>query len=227
MAAVLRSLVAVIIGLGVLISARLAASEHSAASGVGQVRNISSSADESAPVSGTLSALSASAAAYVSKQTSPTGVAAMVRSTIYGQDADRQFPMASLVKIPIMLAFLNEEVHEGDDISDADDSLIQTMIENSDNDSASELWDLVGGGAAVQSYVDGLGITGMSLNTGEAWGDSTTSAQALATLLYKLAAGELLDTRCTEIAVNLLRSVEPDQRWGVPGPSRRPAVPSP
>ena len=96
LAAVLRSLVAVIIGLGVVISARLAASEHSAASGVGQARNISSSADESAPVTGTLSALSPPAATYVSKQTSPTGVAAMVGSGVYGQDADRQFPMASL-----------------------------------------------------------------------------------------------------------------------------------
>ena len=126
-----------------------------------------------------------------------------------------------------MLTFLNEEAHDGDDITDADESLLQAMIENSDNDSASALWDLVGGGAAIQSYVDGLGITGMSLNMGEAWGDSTASAQALATLLYKLAAGELLDTRCTEIAVKLLRSVSLTSDGASPRPSRRPAVPSP
>ncbi len=89
------------------------------------------------------------------------------------------------------------------------------MIDNSDNDSATSLWREAGGGAALRSDLDGMGISGITLVDGHDWGDSTASPQAVADLLFKLARGEILDAPDRTLALQLLSDVEVEQRWGV------------
>jgi beta-lactamase class A len=133
----------------------------------------------------------------------------------YGENVDQQFPLASVAKVPIMLALLSQTMQQARPLSSDEAQLLTSMIENSDNDSTQALWDELGGGPAVQSYIDSTGIAGMHLIDGEDWGDSTASPHALAELLYELASGKLLDAPRTSLALDLLENVEADQRWGV------------
>jgi beta-lactamase class A len=163
-----------------------------------------------------LASLSEAAAGLLADQAAG-GVAVIAPSSgrTYGIRANDQFPLASVAKVLIMLTLLDEEMRQ-DQSPDGDQmELLRSMITTSDNDSADELWSEIGGGAAVERYLESMGVNGFSMNDDDDWGHSTASPLAVATLLLKLATGAALDRNRRDIAVGLLSEVEPDQRWGV------------
>src|SRR6201999_510349 len=72
---------------------------------------------------------------------------------------------ASVVKLDVLEALL---ARQGDaPLSPGDQSLARAMIEDSDNDSATSLWDEAGGPAGIRGYG---GMAGLPRTTPQGWG---------------------------------------------------------
>jgi beta-lactamase class A len=145
------------------------------------------------------------------------GVAVVVPAStaIYTQNADEQVPTASVVKVLIMLTVLDRARQERRPLTDTELALLWPMITESDNDSTSQLWEDIGRGQAVGSYLRSIGVTGFTPDPGTSWGVSFASARAMAIALGKLVSGEILDEPSRALAFRLLESVIAPQRWGV------------
>lgn len=70
-----------------------------------------------------------------------------------------------------------------------------------DNDSASALWDYIGGGAAVDESLRSMGLMNTVPNPMEAWGACHSTPKEVALLLSKIALGEILDKPNRELAL--------------------------
>jgi beta-lactamase class A len=89
------------------------------------------------------------------------------------------------------------------------------MITESDNDATSQLWEQIGRGQAVSSYLASVGVSGFTPDPGTSWGASFASARSMAAILGKLLNGEILDAPSRALAMRMLDAVVPEQRWGV------------
>jgi beta-lactamase class A len=132
----------------------------------------------------------------------------------YGFQDTRSFRMYSVAKVPIMLAVLDRSLREQRSLTPGEQRLIGSMIKVSDNNAASALIGSVGGAAAVQRYLQQIGITNTQMN-GYAWGFSTTTAQDMARLMAKLGNCTILEQRLCGYALDMMRNVVGSQHWGV------------
>jgi beta-lactamase class A len=133
---------------------------------------------------------------------------------VHQHEGERSFPMYSTVKLPIMLALLDQAMRDGRDMMPFEDALIRVMIQKSDNDATDVLLQQIGGAAVVNTYLETLGLTSTKILNG-LWGASTTTPQDMAMLLGKLANGTILNLNMRTYALDMLRGVVPEQRWGV------------
>ncbi len=131
---------------------------------------------------------------------------------------------ASVVKLDILETLLAR--HGGTALSPADQSLTHSMIEDSDNDAATSLWDEVGGAPGIGAYNDKAGLTRTALSTcvtcagfaWPGWGLTTTEPQDQITLLKQLITPgprPLLSGAERSYTLSLMENVTPDERWGV------------
>jgi beta-lactamase class A len=121
---------------------------------------------------------------------------------------------ASIIKVNILEALL----HRNEPLSESEDDEAQDMIEQSDDDDATELWNAIGGAEAISAYDAEAGLTQTTPNTGGYWGETTTSAVDQIKILKQLALpSKLLHSDDQAYALNLMREVDLDQRWGVSG----------
>jgi beta-lactamase class A len=132
----------------------------------------------------------------------------------YTYNSSTQFIGASSVKVPIMLAFLDSIEQQRRELTDEELILLTTMIENSDNDSATALFSAVGGAGGITTYMQKIGVNGLAADDG-AWGYSTITPQAMVDLLTLLYNGKILNSNHRTLALNLMENVEADQRIGV------------
>jgi hypothetical protein len=128
---------------------------------------------------------------------------------------------ASVVKVDILEALLSQRP-EG--LTADDQSLARAMIEDSDNDAATSLWDLAGEGTGIGSFNSRAGLTQTTPSscvvcTGfpwPGWGLTTTSPQDQVLLLRRLVqSGGPLTASQRQYALSLMENVTPDQQWGV------------
>ncbi len=160
-----------------------------------------------------------------------------VTAAVYDRKTGRTFvfnprpgvPMrtASIVKVEIMGTLFRKHETSGQAVSASDESLLTTMIENSDNDSATSLWDSDGGPSAIQNFDNSIGMTGTTASTDEfipgssdlpGWGWTTTTALDQVTLVKDFAyKNKWIDDSNRLQGLRLMESVEADQRWGVSG----------
>jgi hypothetical protein len=133
---------------------------------------------------------------------------------------------ASVVKLDILEALLARQ--GGTPLSPGDQSLAQAMIEDSDNDSATSLWDKAGGPAGIGGYNGKAGLTRTTPSAcvtcpgfpWPGWGLTTTVPYDQLTLLKQLITPgprPLLTQAERSYALSLMENVTPDQRWGVSG----------
>ena len=131
---------------------------------------------------------------------------------------------ASVVKLDILETLLARQ--GGTALSPAGQSLTQSMIEDSDNDAATSLWDEVGGAAGIGAYNDKAGLTRTALSAcvtcagfaWPGWGLTTTEPQDQITLLKQLiapGARPLLSDAERSYTLSLMENVTPGERWGV------------
>jgi len=135
-------------------------------------------------------------------------------------------PEASVVKLDILETLLARP--QGAALSPADQALARSMIEDSDNDAATSLWDEDGGAAGLTYYGDRAGLTQTTPSqcvtcagfAWPGWGLSTTVPQDQLTLLKQLVVpgpSPLLSGAARSYALSLMEHVAAGQRWGISG----------
>jgi beta-lactamase class A len=142
----------------------------------------------------------------------------------YTVNAGLREDTASVVKLGIMGALLSDHPADGQSLTEEDRSLLTSMIENSDNDSATTLWNQVGGPAGVTNFDARLSLT-QTVPSSEVlipgtdlpgWGLTTTSATDQVAVVKALVyPGDVLDAASRQLAQYLMEHVESDQDWGV------------
>jgi beta-lactamase class A len=129
---------------------------------------------------------------------------------------------ASVVKLDILETLLTQQGSAG--LSGTDQSLAQTMIEDSDNDSATDLWDAVGGASGIRSFNARVGLAHTTPSPcvqcvgfpWPGWGLTTTTPADQIALLRQIAVpGGPLSSAERGYAAQLMENITPSQRWGV------------
>jgi beta-lactamase class A len=131
---------------------------------------------------------------------------------------------ASIVKVEIMGTALWEAQNQGQPMPGTEAALMPSMIENSDNDSATSLLSDVGGPTALARFDRVAGMTNTTPSNLEyipgtslpGWGLTTTSALDEVALMSKFAfPNTVLSDESRQYGLNLMEQVESDQDWGV------------
>ncbi|MEY9843719.1 beta-lactamase class A [Streptacidiphilus sp. BW17] len=131
-------------------------------------------------------------------------------------DTGHAFVTASIVKVDILATLLLQHQDNGTSLDSDERALARQMIENSDNDAATSLFDAVGGASGVDAANQRFGLNDTSAGTGGYWGLTTTTARDQLTLLRQVFTSHShLDRGSREYLDSLMSSVEPDQAWGV------------
>jgi hypothetical protein len=133
---------------------------------------------------------------------------------------------ASVVKLDVLETLLAQRGRTGTGLSAGDRALAEEMIEDSDNDAATSLWDEVGGASSIRSFNAAAGLADTAPSScvncpgfpWPGWGLSTTVPRDQLTLLRTLVVpNSLLTNAERSYALSLMENVTPDQRWGVSG----------
>ncbi|MER6915656.1 serine hydrolase [Streptomyces sp. NPDC000594] len=121
-------------------------------------------------------------------------------------DDGRAYPSASIVKVSILAARLQQD--RPLDVRERE--LAHAMIVRSDNDAATELYATIGGPDGLDAAHARLGLTGTRAD--RAWGMTRTTARDQLTLMRAV-----FDGRFPELAAltGLMAAVDPGQSWGV------------
>lgn len=158
-----------------------------------------------------------------------------VTAAVYDQRTGRtwvfhpgvQEDTASIVKVEIMGAALKQAQDAGSEPPGSEQSLMTTMIENSDNSAATQLLSADGGPSKVQAFDESVGMTGTKVSTlafipGSTtlpgWGLTTTTASDEVKLVRDFAyPNPNLDSASRTFGLGLMEKIESDQAWGVSG----------
>lgn len=133
---------------------------------------------------------------------------------------------ASVVKLNILEALLAQRSRAGRELTDHEKSLAKVMIEQSDDNAATDLWNTVGGASGIRAFNTAAGLTRTAPSacvvcTGfplPGWGLTTTTPTDQINLLRQIVQqGRLLPEAERSYALRLLEDVTADQRWGVSG----------
>ena len=163
---------------------------------------------------------------YVSGRTGTITAAAYDIDTSQSWDLGGNKPQdeASVVKVDILETLLAQSGGQG--LSTGDQGVAQDMIENSDNDSATDLWNAAGSAAGIASFNSSAGLTDTTPSpcvqcTGfpwPGWGLTKTVPTDQITLLRKIVQPNSLSTTSERnYALELIENVTSSERWGVTG----------
>jgi beta-lactamase class A len=132
-------------------------------------------------------------------------------------DGGTEFVTASIVKVDILATLLYQLQQAGQPVCADDQYQAQTMIENSDNDAASELYAEVGGAQAIDEANQAFGLTQTTVGTDGYWGlTTTTAADQIQLLRTVFTSPSPLSSTSQNYIQGLMSQVETDQQWGIP-----------
>jgi Beta-lactamase enzyme family len=134
-----------------------------------------------------------------------------------GYGGTREFATASIAKVDILVTLLYQAQEAGQPLTDEEQDLATTMIENSNNDSASDLYADVGGPDAVDDANQACGLSETAAGTDGLWGLTTTTVDDQIRLLRVVfTRPSPLSAASQQYVQGLMSQVEADQQWGVP-----------
>ncbi|SED04120.1 Beta-lactamase class A [Streptomyces sp. 3213] len=134
-------------------------------------------------------------------------------SATYGSTA---YDTASIVKVDILAALLLQAQDAGRQLTSTEKSYATTMIENSDNDSATALWNKIGTADGLDAANKTFGLTGTKGGDGPLWGLTQTTAADQLTLLQQVFGDDSkLSSASKSYIQGLMGKIEADQQWGV------------
>jgi beta-lactamase class A len=135
--------------------------------------------------------------------------------TAHYSNASGTFNSASVAKLSILEVLLLQNQQQNisglttDQLSEAD-----PMIENSDDNAATNLWDSIGQGDALNAFYQEIGATG-SISS-DHWGLTQTTALDQLKVMNQVAyPGGLLSVASADQANEIMNCIESDQLWGV------------
>jgi hypothetical protein len=130
---------------------------------------------------------------------------------------DQDFDTASIVKVDILATLLYQSQQQSSQMTSYEQSLATTMIENSNNDSASALYDDDGESAGIDAANKSFGLTETAVGTDGYWGLTTTTTDDQIQLLRQVFTSQTVLTPASQDYIRgLMSQVESDQQWGVP-----------
>ncbi|WP_405857618.1 serine hydrolase [Streptomyces sp. NBC_01515] len=134
-------------------------------------------------------------------------------SATYGSGA---FDTASIVKVDILATLLLQAQDAGRRLTATEKSYATTMIQNSDNDSATALWNIIGTADGLDAANKTFGLTGTTGGAGPLWGLTQTTAADQLTLLQQVFGDDSkLSSASRSYIQGLMKQIEADQQWGV------------
>jgi hypothetical protein len=131
---------------------------------------------------------------------------------------------ASIVKVDIMESLLAQSTISGQPLPPAEQADLTPMIEESDNDSATALWNAAGGPSGISTFNATIGLTDTTPSpcltcagfAWPGWGLTTTTATDQLNLLDHLAvANAEIGPSERQEALGLMENVEGSEGWGV------------
>jgi hypothetical protein len=150
------------------------------------------------------------ARAYAAERVGTISFALRTPHRLYRSDAYRSYPSASVVKAMLMVAYLNHAGVRGRRLGAADRALLGPMIRRSDNAAASQVRNFVGNGA-LEHLADRVGMDRFA--SAPSWGSTQVTAAGQSKLLLRI--DRYVVKRHRRTALRLLRSIVPEQRWGI------------
>lgn len=133
------------------------------------------------------------------------------RGRLHGYKAWRVAPSASMLKAMLLVAYLNRQFVRGRALTSSDRSLLGPMIRWSDNGTATRVLSIVGSGAMYR-LANRASMHHFRLRS--PWGLSEMTARDQARFFYRIRS--FVPARHRAYALNLLSSIVPSQRWGIP-----------
>ncbi|MFJ8138144.1 serine hydrolase [Streptomyces sp. NPDC096013] len=134
-------------------------------------------------------------------------------SAAYGDGA---FDTASIVKVDILATLLLQAQDAGRALTATEKSYATAMIQNSDNDSATALWNIIGTADGLDAANRTFGLTGTAGGAGPLWGlTQTTAADQLTLLQQVFGEDSKLGAASQSYIQGLMKEIEADQQWGV------------
>ncbi|MFD4563697.1 serine hydrolase [Streptomyces sp. NPDC058251] len=127
------------------------------------------------------------------------------------------FDTASIVKVDILATLLLEAQDADRHLTAEEKTYATAMIENSDNTSASALWNIIGKADGLAAANKRFGLTDTEGGDGMLWGlTQTTAADQLTLLRQVFGDGEsLLSASSRTYLQGLMGRIAADQHWGV------------
>ena len=130
---------------------------------------------------------------------------------MHASHPDRVHNSASVVKVLFMIALLRQHGVRHDDLTASEKALLEPMIQRSDNDAASAIFNRVGE-PALYELADDIGLD--HFTTQPTWGLTTITAGSQARFFSRIE--EYIPKRHRRYAMHLLTQIIPEQRWGIP-----------
>ncbi len=141
---------------------------------------------------------------------------------ISGVNINQQHITGSLVKAMLLVAYLRRLDRMGQHHIDSySNSILQPMIEVSDNNSATQCWNIVGN-AGLYSVAHAAGMTHFSVDTnaswGAEWGAALLTAHDQAKFFFEM--DSLIPKEFVHYADYLLSHISSYDTWGIPTAAR-------
>lgn len=125
--------------------------------------------------------------------------------------SNHKFHMASTVKVSILAGLL---LKQQSPLNSTQEALAKKMIEQSDNDATTTLFNSLGGQAGLQETFDKFGMKHSVAH--KSWGLSTTTPADQIKLLNNIFyQSKLLSKQDRALIRNMMSDVESDQSWGI------------
>jgi beta-lactamase class A len=134
----------------------------------------------------------------------------------YNSGDDTEYDTASIVKVDILSTLLLQHQNAGTELTEGQRALATEMIEQSDNDAALSLWEVIGGAGGLDHANTTLGLHHTTGGTDDLWGlTQTTAGDQIALLRDVFGDDSPLSSASRAYVSGLMESVTDGQRWGV------------
>jgi hypothetical protein len=129
---------------------------------------------------------------------------------------DGSFDTASIVKVDILAALLHLHQQAGTELTATEQAQAAAMIEQSDNASATALFEAVGGESGLEEFNDLIGLTDTDVGSDGYWGlTQTTSEDQVRLLQVVFGDDSVLSADSQEYEQSLMSQVVDSQTFGV------------
>ncbi|MDP9075363.1 MAG: class A beta-lactamase-related serine hydrolase, partial [Actinomycetota bacterium] len=162
----------------------------------------------------------ASIQSFLSSRSGRASVAAFDANSgiTYSLAPQNSYITASIVKVDILATLLRRAQDAGRGLTSSEQATATQMIEFSDNNAATALWNEVGGAGGVAQFNSLVGMPNTVPGSGGLWGLTRTTVEDQVQLMRVVAyPNGVLGSSQRAYLQGLMRNVTPSQRWGVSG----------